>query len=366
MAKNFQGINLFILLAIFALASFLRLWNLGINPVSLSSDEVEVGYQSYSILKTGRDYYGNFMPLQFHSIAEWSTPLYIYSSVPTVALWGISSLGVRLPAAIFGILSIFAMYLLVKQISKDEKLAQFSSFVLTISPWHIQYSRVGFPATELLFFLILGLYFFYRALSDKGKLLWVSAAFLTLTPLIYSTAKLFTPILIVFLVFVWRREISSLNKKYLLYVAAPLFIIGSLVVYTTLFGGGVQRFNYLSVFADPTASTEIRVEREVDAKMRGETGLGLKPTVFDRLVHNKLVFWGGNITKNYFKAFSSEFLFIKGDLNMRQSVGMGEFYRIDALMLLLGTFFFFTSRFDKRFKFLIAFWILVGIIFPLR
>src|SRR3989344_5707483 len=93
--------KVFLTIILFA-AAFLRLWKLEEVPVSLFGDELDVGYQAYSILQTGRDYQGNFMPLHFHSLAEWRTPLYIYSAVPTVALFGITPYGVRLPAAFFG------------------------------------------------------------------------------------------------------------------------------------------------------------------------------------------------------------------------------------------------------------------------
>ena len=83
----------FILVLIILFASFLRLYKLSVNPVSLFGDELDLGYQAYSILHTGRDYYGNFMPIHFHSLAEWRTPLYLYSAVPTVAVFGISLLG---------------------------------------------------------------------------------------------------------------------------------------------------------------------------------------------------------------------------------------------------------------------------------
>src|SRR4030042_5900411 len=104
------------LIGIILIAIFLRLWNIDKVPVSLFGDELDVGYQAYSILKTGKDYSGNFLPLHFQSLAEWRTPLYLYSAVPTVALFGITPLGVRLPAAIFGILGVLAIYLLVSEI----------------------------------------------------------------------------------------------------------------------------------------------------------------------------------------------------------------------------------------------------------
>src|SRR5580765_951091 len=122
MAKIFKNTKL-VLVTILLVATFLRVWQIDRVPVSLFGDELDLGYQAYSILKTGKDYYGNSWPIHFHSIAEWRTPLYLYSAVPTVALFGISPLGVRLPAMIFGIGGVLALYLLFKQLFKDEKLA---------------------------------------------------------------------------------------------------------------------------------------------------------------------------------------------------------------------------------------------------
>jgi 4-amino-4-deoxy-L-arabinose transferase-like glycosyltransferase len=351
-----------ILFLILVLATILRLWRISDVPVSLFGDELDVGYHAYSILKTGKDYSGNPWPLHFHSLAEWRTPLYLYSAVPTVALFGISPLGVRLPAAIFGVLGIFAFYLLIKELTKNEVLALVSAAVLTFSPWHIQYSRAAFEVTQLLLFLILGLYFFFKALKI-GKFLWISVYLFVLTPLIYSSAKLFVPFLLIFLLISYRKEIFKISKKYLVWAVVAGVIFGAPTAYSTFFGGGTQRFSYISVFTDPTRETEIGYARLMDAQMRKETGGGLISKVTTRLVHNKYTFWGERILKNYFEAFSTNFLFIKGDLNLRHSIeNVGQLYKVEVIALLLGVISFFVLFKDRRLKRLIAFWILVGVI----
>ena len=282
--------NLF-LTVIILVATILRLYQLSSVPASLFGDEMDVGYHAYSILKTGRDYSGNFMPLHFHSLAEWRTPPYLYSAVPTVAFFGITPLGVRLPAVFFGVLSILGFYFLVKQITKDERLATIASALLAINPWHLQYSRAGFEVTMLLAFLTFGLYFFLKSTSD-GKYLWLSLLLLLLTPLIYSTAKLFTPILLLFLLISYRKELFYISKRYISYAIVCLVLVGGLTSYAVLFSGGSQRFNYISVFSDPTTESEVGTARLNDAKARGETGTGLTPTVLDRVIHNKFTFWG--------------------------------------------------------------------------
>ena len=44
-----------ILIGILLLAAGLRLWNLGNIPPHLTPDEASLGYNAYSILKTGKD-----------------------------------------------------------------------------------------------------------------------------------------------------------------------------------------------------------------------------------------------------------------------------------------------------------------------
>jgi len=352
-----------LLILIIVVASFLRLWKLSANPVSLFGDELDVGYQAYSILKTGKDYYGNFMPIHFHSIAEWRTPLYLYSAVPTVAIFGITSLGVRLPAAIFGVLGVLALYLLVKEVFGKEDLALTSSAVLAFSPWHIQYSRAGFEVTLLLLLLLLGLYLFFKSLK-KGNLLWLSVICLTLTPWVYSTAKFFTPILMIFLFAFWRKEIMGISKKYLLVAGALGLLIGLPIAYSTIFGSGAQRFGYIGLFTDPIIEPEVGVARLEDARARGEKGTGLKPTLPDRVIHNKFTFVGDNLVRNYLQPFSFDFLFNRGDPNPRHSIhNMGELYKVEAIALVLGLILFFSSKsYEFRTKSLIAFWTLAGVL----
>lgn len=367
-----------LLVSILLIASFLRLWKLDQVPSSLFGDELDVGYHAYSILHTGRDYHGNFMPLQFHSLAEYRTPLYLYSSVPTVALFGINAWGVRLPAALFGILGIWGIYLLVKEminakwqmLNKEKSgavnsdyLALVASFLLAISPWHIQYSRGGFEVTEMLVFLLFGLYFFFRAIQGEGKFLWLSVLLLVTMPWIYSTAKLFTPFLLLFVGLVWFINILRIQRKYIVYAIAAGLVVGIPLLYANFFSGGTQRFNYISVFNDPTIEPVVGTARFRDALSRGELVDGLKPSLADRTFHNKVVFWVDRITTNYLNAFSTDFLFNEGDPNLRHSIkGVGQFFKIEFFPLILGLIFFFTAKIDKKIKWFVAFWFLAGVL----
>lgn len=346
-----------LLILILLLGTFLRLWNMDKVPVSLFGDELDVGYQAYSILKTGKDYSGNFMPIHFRSLAEWRTPLYLYSSVPTVAIFGISPLGVRLPAAIFGILSILAIYFLTKEITSKDSLSLLAAFLLTISPWHLQYSRAGFEVTQMLFFYIFGIYFFLRGLVSP-KLLYVSAFFLGLTPWAYSTAKLFLPLTVLALILIWWPSFKGINKTSLIKAIVVFTIVVGPFAWNTLFGGGTQRIEGISIFNDPTIVPQMGFDRVNDTKMRGNNNAQADLT--DKLFHNQAVSYTSIFLKNYFQAFSTDFLFIRGDIDSRQSTGTGEFFKVEALFLFLGLMFLFFSDTNIKLKVLLGFWLLVA------
>ena len=350
-----------LLLTILIVTSILRLWKLDEVPVSLFGDELDVGYHAYSILKTGKDYSGNFMPLHFQSLAEWRTPLYLYSAVPTVAMFGISPWGVRLPAAIFGILGVWLFYLLVRQISGKESIALLCALGLTISPWHIQYSRAGFEVTQMLALYLAGIYFFLKGLKD-GKYLWISAVCLALTPWAYSTAKLFLPITVITLLVIWRKEILNVSKKHLTQSVVAFLIVVAPIMYTTIFAGGATRFNYISVFSDPTMIPEIGFSRLHDARMRTQGNqVGLKPTIVERAIHNKFTWLGSFVFKNYLQSFSTDFLFVRGDPNPRHSPqGIGQLYKFEFFFLVVGLALLLFSKLDKKIKAFIVMWVLLA------
>lgn len=345
-----------ILILILLLAALLRFWQLDKVPVSLFGDEIDVGYQAYSILKTGRDYMGNFLPIHFQSLAEHRTPLYLYSAVPTVALFGVSSWGVRLPAAIFGALGILAIYLLVKEITKNEKLGLLSAFLLSITPWHIHFSRAGFEVTQMLFLYMMGIYYLLTGLRGKNTL-WLSAIFFVLTPFAYNTAKLFLPLTILAIIIIWRDTLIKIPRIRIILAVIAFSIIAIPFAISTLFGGGSERIGGISIFSDPTVVPQIGFDRVNDANVRGSNQ---SATLIDKLFHNKVTVYSGIFTSNYLESFSTQFLFTKGDsLNLRQSSGT-EFYRFEFIFMIIGLIFLATSNLDKKIKAFLIFWLLAS------
>ncbi len=85
----------------------------------------------------------------------------------------------RIPAVIFGFLSIFAIFLLTKTLF-NKNIALLSAFILGLSTWQIAWSQQARGYTGIQLFIILSLYFLYIFLKHKKPihLLFFALSFL--------------------------------------------------------------------------------------------------------------------------------------------------------------------------------------------
>ena len=161
------------------LAAVLRILFLSDIPNGFTTDEASTGYDAYSILATGRDQHGEFLPFFAQSFGDYNESLYRFITVPSIAVFGLNEFATRLPAALAGVLTVWIVYLLGKT-WHDEHLAWIAALLLAISPWHIFFSRTAFRLILLPLCCCLGLYFFQRGLQRPRDLPF-SAAFFALS-----------------------------------------------------------------------------------------------------------------------------------------------------------------------------------------
>ena len=95
-----------LLVLVLCLSLFLRFYKINVNPPSLDWDEASLGYNAYSILRTGADEYGNKLPLSIRSFDDYKPAAYVYLDVPSVAVFGLNEFGTRFPSAFLGFLSV--------------------------------------------------------------------------------------------------------------------------------------------------------------------------------------------------------------------------------------------------------------------
>ena len=151
----------YLLILIILLAFVLRFYKLGAIP-ALNADEAAIGYNAYSLLLTGKDEHGNSWPIHFQSFNDYKPGLYFYVVLPFVKLIGLNEIAVRIPGAALGVLTVLIIYLLTKELFKDEKISIFSSLLLAISSWHIHFSRGGWEVNLATFLITLGVWLFLK------------------------------------------------------------------------------------------------------------------------------------------------------------------------------------------------------------
>ena len=324
--------------------SLLRLYKLNQFPVSLFSDEVDIGYQVKSLRANLKDYQGNFLPLQLHSFSDTRTSSNYFTALVSF-IPGVSvDLAIRLTPAIFSLLGIFALYLLTNSLFKlfgiydkstDIDPGLLSALLLSLTPWHFTYSRTGFELSQLFTFICFGLFFLSKFLQ-KGKTpsLILSLILLSLIPAIYNTAKL-SVLLLPFLFFPLpglKEKLYSTKalKLYLLILFLPLALL-------ILTGGAGRRFSEIAIHTDPTLPTQTDFLRQAD--LGKNLVVGSSPSIISKLAHNKPLMIASSFVKNMIVPISTDFLFVKGDQNLRHAVpGWGMMLKTQLPLIIIGLF----------------------------
>jgi len=151
-----------LLFGVLAVASFFRFYHLAVAPPGLYIDEAMDGVNAQHAAETGQfkvyypedngreGLYVNVLALAFK-----------YRLLPDTAPWS-----VRVPAAVFGVLTVLGVYLLVTELF-TEGIALLSAFFLATSFWHVNFSRIGFRAILAPFCLSWAMYFLLKALRES-------------------------------------------------------------------------------------------------------------------------------------------------------------------------------------------------------
>jgi len=307
-------------------------------PPSLYSDEADISYQAFIFNKYQTDYFGNKFPVHFHSYSDWQPSLFIYSVAITQKIIGHTDASVRIPSAIFGALTVLIFCLIINLLLESELWSIIGGFLLSISPWLFHFSRAGFAVTNMLFLTLLGIYFWIKFIkNDQIKNLFLSFISFALLTYSYSTAKLHLVFIFLTLYLIWFKTINKISLKNKLIAIILVIIICLPIVSDTLKGRAGYRFSYISIFSDPTISKTVDNYRQEDSAMVYGQQIGLKPMFVSKIYHNKIVQISEKFISNYFSSFSTDFLFLKGDGNLRQGVQTsGYLLYPDFFLIILG------------------------------
>lgn len=348
--------DLIILLLIVIFGSIIRLWQLGMVPPSPDWDEAALGFNAYSIMQTGRDEYGKFLPVVLRSFDDYKPALYTYLVIPFIKLFDLNIISVRLPSAIFGILTVIATYFLVKELFKRTDIALLSSFLLAISPLSIQFSRVAFESNVAMGLNALSILLFLKSLK-RPFLLVLAAIIMGVSLYMYQSEKVFVPLLFIILVFVFRKELFIIPKKYLIASVAIIFLIAIPMIHFTLTNkDALARAKGVSIFSDLTPFLKDNVQKIIEDK-KNKDYLGL-------ILDNRRLEFAKSIMSGYISHFDLNWLFITGDLARHHAPNMGLLYIWELPFLLIGIYSLVfgpsADGFERKIKIFVFSWFLLA------
>ncbi|HUC95014.1 MAG TPA: glycosyltransferase family 39 protein [Candidatus Saccharimonadales bacterium] len=345
--------NKIIIGAILFLGLILRL--LFVTKLPLYGDELTMVYDTFSVLKTGHDQLGNFLPITFH-MGAGRPGGYIYFSIPFVAFFGPTALGVRSLSILSGLGLIVIMYFLGRKLL-DEKVGLMAAFITAISPWDLSLSRGGFEAHFALMLSALGFLFFLKAKDNPKYYLGIAASW-GLAIHTYPTYKLTLFLFIPLLIWYEREVVKDFFSKEKRWIKLVALVIGAVAVVVsaqqTLFGNSEQRFTNINIFADPGVKQQsiqkVNFERTIDS-----IGKSLSP-----VFHNQPVEYFVSLKNAYLNNLSFDFLFISGDGNpLHNMTGIGELYLVESVLIFIGLITLWGKDDRKLFVFLIS-WLLIA------
>lgn len=298
-----------ILVMILFLAAVLRVARLETLPPGVFRDEAEKAYNAYSILKTGRDVEGRLLPVYVHVFGVTTSAIYQYATIPFIAFFGLNEWSTRLPAATVGVLTVLTTWVLVRKM-RDARTANWAALLLALSPWHIVFSRWAQQGIFLPLFLSIGAIGLVSAKDTsesryaRGWLIAGAAAFGFAT-YVYDVARLFVPLLLLVAWIAYSR--SLLVRPIWLLIAGIACVVSAIpTFYLLVFAGEAAqaRFHFVSIF-QPGLST------------------GAVVVAFFR---------------NYLAHWSSDFLILHGDAELRHGAGVGVLTLLELLGLIAGVY----------------------------
>lgn len=159
-SKITSNTTLLILFFITLLGAYLRIHGLGSESIWL--DEAST-FRMSSV--------DSIATVWANAIQDRHPPLH-FLVIHFVTMFSNSEFWLRFPSAVFGILTIPAIYLTADCLfGKKEGLI--SAFILSISVVHIFYSQEARMYSQMVFFSLISVYFLYRSYSENKNWLWM-------------------------------------------------------------------------------------------------------------------------------------------------------------------------------------------------
>ena len=175
--ENKKIVNLILLVLILVFAFLVRVYNIENVPSGVYPDEAVNGLDALNSLTTG-DYQW------FYPDNNGREGLMMNLVALSFKIFGVSIFALKLPSAIFGVLTVLGTYLLTKELFRSRRAGLLAAFFTAFSFWAINFSRISFRANMLPAILTFSFYYLFcgirynKIIYDlKNKKIWQTSIF---------------------------------------------------------------------------------------------------------------------------------------------------------------------------------------------
>lgn len=232
---DFKLKTISVLSIVVLIASITRFWHLDRVPLGLYVDDAAQGYNAYSLLKTGRDEYGQPLPVFLRSFGVFTPALTLYFLVLPIKIFGLSIFSLRFSLGLIGVLFCVVFTILCGHLypRKFFLAMLIGGLIVSMLPTHILFSRAFFESPLSLFLFLVGFVCFFRGWVVRGGL------FLSLSTYAYHAQRLNVYLFLVGAIILFARELGRRKTAVLLLV----FIITQIPnIYLSTLSGSSKRF----------------------------------------------------------------------------------------------------------------------------
>lgn len=348
---------------IILIAVFLRVWNLDQVPPSVSMDEASIGWNAYSVLKTGGDEFGEFPLISQRGYDDWRRSTYLLLTIPFIQLFDLNPVSIRMPSVILPVLTVLTTYFIVLHLFKkktefSQLTALVSAFILAISPWHVYISRLGHESNACLSFLVFAIFFFLIGLK-KNVYLVPSMIFFVLSMISYYSGQVFVPLFGIMLLIVYRKEIFNILRKVrLIQISAIIFVIVLIPILSNIFSpSSLTRFEGTSTFS-PSAH-ELKYNQMILNRNKAER----EGNIIAEILNNRRLYPVYVWIDGYTTHFNPSWLFQNNSSGAHKVPNLGLMYIWELPFILLGfVVLLMSSEIGRKEKILFASWFLLGVL----
>lgn len=285
---------------------FLRFYELGNTPPGLNIDEASYGYDAYSIYRTGKDQWGKHLPLTLRSFGDDKPAGLSYTIIPFIHFLGLNTTAVRLPSAIFGLATLWVLFITLRLLSTPRLLSLLLVIIYALSPWTFGLSRLFYEPNVGLFFASIGIYLSLRVLIKQDRPTWQIALFFALSGYWYAAYRLVGGILLT-LTLLLRYRLTKANLPRLILPYLVFLLISLPLVFSMLNQSSLTRLGQEFYLRNFGYSLVIDENRAMCYTVHGQNPIMAKACY---LIWNKPAMRLRGMAETLAEVMSPEYLFL--------------------------------------------------------